>query len=97
MGIVSQIRSGLRDHGLFARMVTALESLAESQRTLAELAVAAAEPAPLRDIAPVTVGTLDIAATNAAYRTRVMEEQGLQTEEDYREFMDLRGHRVNDR
>lgn len=81
MSILRDLRDGL----LLRRMTTALESIAESQRTLAELASDSTHPqTPIRDIRPFVHDVLDPAAMNAAYKKQMIETRGM-TEEEYEE------------
>jgi hypothetical protein len=87
VGLISNIRDGL----LLRRMVEALESIAESQRTLAELATDADDPQSIiPEVKPFVLGALDVNAANAEYKRRVMQEQGLGTDEEYEDWLERR-------
>lgn len=87
MGLLSDFRDG----SFLRRMVAALESIADSQRTLAEAAIAD-RTTPVLEPKPMTVGSFDADAANAQYRQRVMEEHGMATIEEYEEWRDARRH-----
>jgi predicted transcriptional regulator len=81
--------SGIRDGLLLKRLVVALESIAESQRTLAELATSAAAPESfIKDVRPTVVSSMDVAATNREYKRHIMETHGLATDEDYADWLE---------
>ena len=78
-----KLLTDLRDGLLLRRMTVALESIAESQHTLAELATESAHPqTPIKDVQPFVASTLDPAAANAVYKKQMMETHGM-TEEEY--------------
>lgn len=79
MKLLTDMRDGL----LLRRMTIALESIAESQRTLAELASESAHPqTPIKDVQPFVRSEFDLAAANAQYKKQMIETRGM-TEEEY--------------
>ncbi len=72
---------------LLRQIAGSLKSIADSQSTLAQIAIEQQAQAVRPPAQKITVSEFDPRAAQASYRRRVMEEQGFSDEAEYEEFM----------